>query len=189
MNAPDRLALVTYLSLFYELFQDTKPAILQAGSVNSVETTNTSKRPAVCTNEPPPSKEPLEKKTNKKKSALTVKPVEKKLTSSSLKGAGFSEQQSTHPSNELQVASTKKDAEAQPTSAVKQVTSPGEQAASADKKKPGISIDKPVSSADKQVTSPVESPVKKKKTKRKFRLFRRRNKKKSLATATPSVER
>lgn len=40
-----------------------------------------------------------------------------------------------------------------------------------------------------QTASPGETPSKKKKSKLKFRLFSRRNKKKSLATATPSIER
>ena len=202
MDQPDRLALVTYLSLFYELFQDSKPATPPNEAGNSIEPP-ASKAHSVPTKESTPYKElksSHDKTTSKKKSDLTVKPVTK-FTDSAKKGNSSHEDHAAHSSSELQIASTKKSqsiVEAQATSGV--VTPTRKKTAVAEKESASsdmqASVDVPLakhkssaSKPDDQVTPSVEPPVKTKKKKRKFRLFRRRNKKTNLATATPSVER
>lgn len=203
MEQPDRLALVTYLSLFYELFQDSQPATLPTGPEHDVKVSSLK--------EPTPSKEaasscekssisPKKSAASTSKTAIStekpVSPVEKPVTSAQ-KPVTSTRKQVT--SAEKTLTSFEKPSEKQVISAKKPATSAEKKIASVEKpagkqvtsEKQVVSTEKPATSTKEQITSPekpVESPGKKKKHKRKLGIFRR-SKKKTLATATPSVER
>lgn len=100
-----------------------------------------------------------------------------KWSDTSGKEAGTSGKQSDKPGK------TSYKSEKLATSADKQLTSAKECT-----KKVETSQTNNVANSKDQITSPAETSDKKKKKKKKFHIFRR-NKKKSLATATPSIER
>ena len=114
------------------------------------------------------------------------KPLEKQVTSAEKPSSVEKSSRKLFISSIVSTENQASSAETQATSTSRQVTTI---------EKPGTPAEKlveKVASAEKCTTSAeteqVETPPKKKSKKRKFRLFRR-NKKKSLATATPSIER
>lgn len=242
MESPDRLALVTYLSLFYELFHGSQPVALPTGAehdskakkptvsksshekstkkmgtgeVTSTETSTSSKKPTSTEKHIISS----EKKSSEKSFTSSQKQLtspEKQVTSDkkslSVATSSTSSQKSITTS-EKQVASSQKPfapSEKQATSAEKATSLQTASTVSAEKQisltkksnspiptvgKPGASaetlVEKQITTTDKCTASAeseqVEPPPKKKSKKKRFRLFSR--KKKSLATATPSIER
>ena len=245
MGSPDRLALVTYLSLFYELFHESQPVTIPTATEHDLKAKKptTSEKSTVSMKESATGEVTSIKKpaTTEKHVTVTstkkVKSTDDSFTSSqkplnssekpvnfgkkpvSIAASSTSSQKSITTS-EKQVASSRKPfapSEKKVSSAEKPISvenispvSAGKQISSAEKRastststnkrvatteKPGTPaetlVEKQVTSADKCTASTeneqVEPSPKKKSKKKKFRLFSRR--KKSLATATPSIER
>ena len=189
MEKPDRLALVTYLSLFYELFQDSHPVTPKTASGNTLEVSPVKVNPT-STKEPTPSKgiksshEKLAS-SSKKQDTQTEKPFYKPATStqkSVVKEPAANTSRKTHESIEKSHKKQDTLSEKQAVSDTIQFTTEEDKSG----KKLEISTVEPVT---KDQTASPDEPHTKKKKKRKFRIFRRKKKNKSLATSKPSVER
>ena len=187
MEKPDRLALVTYLSLFYELFHHSRPVTPKTTSENTLEVLPSKINP-----------------TNTKDLKEVGSSVEKSILSpaSSTKEQDIRTEKPVH-SIDMPATSAQKSVviPVSQTANKKHETShkqlnvwPEKKAVSAEKEKSVKKLETlPVTAESvtcaRDQTTTVESQTKKKKKKRKFRIFRRKKKNKSLATSTPSVER